>query len=130
MSCPMCGGTQYNDSDFKLCDALGISICKECSEKVEKHHQVDGRFKVIKCKECKHIKEIKWIPYKKKGRPRGSRNLHPDQRTLPLVGNVLPNDKKKNMPISLSPSDIPPSGKKKTEKKEAIVEPEKKEART
>jgi len=69
--CAMCG--EY--SPFcELHDDLGVYLCPDCYEKVERHHRVDGKFVVDKCKCCGHVKGIYFIPYKKRGRPKGSKN--------------------------------------------------------
>ena len=81
--CKMCGEfspwCRYHDE-------LGILLCKDCYEKVEKHHKVDGKFVVDRCKYCGHIKGVYFIKYKRRGRPAGSKNKpKPPQEVIPLM---------------------------------------------
>jgi len=86
-TCEMCGEyspfCEIND-DF---DDLGVYLCPDCMKEVEKHHLVDGKFVVNRCKCCGHIKGIDFIPYKKRGRPAG----HNNKSKIPK--NVIPLDK-------------------------------------
>ena len=63
--CAMC--REY--SPFcELHDDLGVFLCPDC------YDRVDGKFVVDRCKCCGHVKGIYFIPYKKRGRPKGSKN--------------------------------------------------------
>jgi len=81
MTCPGCK-EEYDDfeHELKYNKALGIAVCKKCNERIDNHHKVDGKYKIIKCKECGHIKELLWIPYKKRGRKVGYKNKKTVQR--------------------------------------------------
>ncbi len=75
MTCPSCG-EEYDDfnHEVKYNEALDIYVCEKCDRKIENHHLINGKYIVHKCKECGHIRKLEWIPYKKRGRPIGSRN--------------------------------------------------------
>lgn len=75
MTCPGCG-EEFDDFDHeaRYNQVLHIAVCEKCDERIEKHHLIDGKYVVHKCKECGHITKLEWIPYKKRGRPSGSKN--------------------------------------------------------
>jgi len=75
MTCPGCKA-EFDDFDHELRanKALGIAVCEQCDERIDNHHEIDGKYIVHKCKECNHITSLEWIPYKKRGRPPGSKN--------------------------------------------------------
>lgn len=90
MSCPICGEYYFSEEDDQhYIKELDIFACCDCAEKVEKHHKIDGKYVVKKCRECGHIKEVFFIRYKKRGRKLGSKNKpkpgEPHQTVL--VGN-------------------------------------------
>ena len=69
--CALCG--EY--SPFcELHDELGVYLCPDCMAEVVADHKITGKFVVDKCECCGHIKGLKFIPYKKRGRPKGSKN--------------------------------------------------------
>lgn len=75
MPCDMCG-EYYPDeeSDSNYCQELDITVCDECLKRIEVHHKVDGKYMVDRCSECGEVKGVKWIKYKNRGRPVGSKN--------------------------------------------------------
>lgn len=75
MTCPGCG-EEFDDFDHEMRynKALGIAVCERCDERIDNHHEVDGKYVVHKCKECGHITKLEWVAYKKRGRPAGSKN--------------------------------------------------------
>jgi len=79
--CAMCG--EY--SPFcEIHDGLDVYLCPDCMKRVEEHHLVDGKYVVDRCKCCGHIKGVYFIPYKKRGRPAGSKNKKPPENVIPL----------------------------------------------
>jgi len=125
MACPLCGESREYDDMMKFNSILKVLLCSDCNRKVEENHKVKGKYKVIKCRSCKQIKKIEWIPYKRKGRKKGSKNrikVHPNQTFL------IPIDKKKVMYKELKQDDsdkarhvIPPEENTPPEEIEAPV---------
>lgn len=75
MTCPGCK-EEFDDFDHeeKYNTSLGIALCEKCDERVENHHLIDGKYTVHKCKCCGNITSLEWVPYKKRGRPAGTKN--------------------------------------------------------
>lgn len=75
MSCPICG-EYLNDFDRKpkYVKELDLTVCEHCLERVEQRHKTDGKYVVHRCKECKHVRKVEFIKYRKRGRPLGSKN--------------------------------------------------------
>ncbi len=75
MPCDVCGEYYFDEeSDKHYVSELDIYVCDDCLARIEEHHGVDGKYVVEKCKECGHVKGVTWHPYKKRGRPAGSKN--------------------------------------------------------
>lgn len=92
MTCPLCGRT---DGELLFVEKLNIYFCPECKKKIEFEHQVKGKFKVIKCRSCKQVKTIEWIPYKKSGRKRGHHNRRKLAENQSLLTKFYPPSGKK-----------------------------------
>ena len=77
MSCDFCGDyfleEGYNSSFIHISGGT-ITVCRRCRAQMEKYHLVTGKYIVNKCKECGHIINVDFIRYKKRGRPKGSKN--------------------------------------------------------
>ena len=84
--CARCG--QY--SPFcKINHELGVYLCPECFKEVEENHLVTGKFVVDRCECCGHVKGMDFIKYKKRGRPKGSKNpvrMPKDVIPLDMIG--------------------------------------------
>lgn len=79
--CAMCG----EHSPFcEWYDDLEVYLCPLCIGQVEVNHKVTGKFVVDRCKCCGHIKGLIFIPYKKRGRPKGSKNQKVPDNVVPL----------------------------------------------
>ena len=75
MTCPGCGAEfDEFDHEMRYNKTLDIAVCEQCDERIDNHHGIDGKYVVIKCKECGQIERLEWKPYKKRGRPTGSKS--------------------------------------------------------
>jgi len=75
--CQMCGEDIMcaGHSDLHDIGKESVYLCRDCAKRVDDHQEKgDGKYVVARCKECGHVRDIKFIKYKKRGRPTGSRN--------------------------------------------------------
>lgn len=75
-NCELCGEDLFGADHHDLHDIgkESVFLCRDCWKDVENHlEKGDGKYVVIRCKECRHIKGIKFIKYKTRGRPKGSK---------------------------------------------------------
>lgn len=73
-NCDMCGEDVMDFDDLNSIQGLNIYVCRRCEKEIEDHHTIDGKYVVVRCKECGKIRTVDWKPYKQKGRPKGSKN--------------------------------------------------------
>ncbi len=74
--CQMCGEDIFGSDhdDLYPIGKESVFLCRDCAKRVEDHEEKgDGKYVVVRCKECGHIRDIKFIKYKPRGRPTGSR---------------------------------------------------------
>ena len=73
MTCAMCGSDFTFDERIYL-DGESLLVCPTCKRRFEAMHEQAGRFSIVKCPTCRQVERVAFPPYKKKGRPPGSRN--------------------------------------------------------
>lgn len=77
MPCDCCGEGIFDEgynSNFIHIIGGTITACRRCHAQIEEYHLVTGKYIANKCKECGHIINVDFIRYKKRGRPKGSKN--------------------------------------------------------
>lgn len=75
-NCQMCGEDLFgaDHHDLHTIGKKSYYLCRECAHHVREHEEKnDGKYVVDRCKECGHVRDIRFIKYKTRGRPRGSR---------------------------------------------------------
>ena len=72
MCCKRCGGEFFDSDDVEYYKDL--PVCSDCLMWFEEHDGVDGKLVIDKCGECGHLRGWNFEVYKKRGRPKGSKN--------------------------------------------------------
>ena len=73
-NCDICGEDLWGADHSDLVDVgkESIWVCHDCKPRVSKLlEEGQGKFVLDRCKECGHLKSVKFQRYKKRGRPSG-----------------------------------------------------------
>lgn len=74
-NCDYCDDELFDDYDsiYHMRSGDAVRLCDSCKEKFDNEDGVSGKFVAERCKSCGHLRGIKFVRYKPRGRPKGSR---------------------------------------------------------